>query len=61
MKQEDYNDMMRTPEEAYAERNKPPAKFPNCPSCGEEYLGDGVLPCLDCEYDVETLNHEKLD
>lgn len=50
MKQEDYNDMMRTPAEAYAERNKPPRKFPKCPSCGEGYLGDGVLPCLQCEY-----------
>lgn len=59
MRQEDYNDMMRTPEEVYAERNKPPVKLPNCPYCGEEYSGDGVTPCVLCEQDIKQREQAK--
>lgn len=46
MKQEDLNDMMRSPCEA-----KPApasAELPRCPECGERYLGNGVALCTEC-------------
>lgn len=38
--------MMRNPWERIA--NKPPSN-PQCPQCGERYLGDGKTPCVECQ------------
>ena len=50
MRQEDYNDIMMTPAEAWRFRQSNiPTKLPECPICKEEYLGDGVEPCVECK------------
>jgi len=47
MQQEDYNSMMRHPWERLS---KPMERSsPECPMCGEKYLGDGVAVCADCK------------
>jgi hypothetical protein len=48
MKQEDYNNMMMTPEEGYAFRHPEPPVLPRCPICGEEYSGNGIDLCVEC-------------
>ena len=49
MRQEDYNDMMKTPEESLQLRQSNISKkLPECPVCKSEYLGDGVAPCVEC-------------
>ena len=49
MRQEDYNDMMKTPEESLQLRQSNISKkLPECPICKSEYLGDGVAPCVEC-------------
>lgn len=45
MRQEDLNAMMRYPGEA---RQQPDKALPECPACGQRYLGDGVALCLEC-------------
>ena len=50
MRQEDYNDMMKTPEESLQLRQSNISKkLPECPICKSEYLGDGVAPCVECD------------
>lgn len=50
MRQEDYNDMMKTPEESLQLRQSNISKkMPECPICKSEYLGDGVAPCVECD------------
>jgi hypothetical protein len=50
MRQEDYNDMMKTPEEGFFIRTpRKPSLLPKCPRCGEEYLGNGKDLCVDCK------------
>ena len=51
MKQEDFNEMMRRPEEVF---KSAPKELPVCPCCGHHYLGDGVSLCLECESIKET-------
>jgi ribosomal protein L37AE/L43A len=46
MQQEDYNSMMRYPWERV---EKPKIEWPKCPSCGEEYSGDGITECVECK------------
>ncbi len=45
MRQEDLNAMMRYPGEARQQSDK---ALPECPACGQRYLGDGVALCLEC-------------
>ena len=48
MRQEDYNDMMKTPEESLQQKKKKNSKkLRECPICKSEYLGDGVAPCVE--------------
>lgn len=50
MKQEDYNDIMKTPAQAFAiMRGQVIRTLKECPKCGEAYLGDGYLPCIECD------------
>lgn len=56
MKQEDYNDMMMTPEEGYAYRHPKPYVWPKCPKCRENYSGDGVALCTDCAREKGTID-----
>lgn len=48
MHQEDYNEMMRLP----GERVSTPQglRSMQCPECGENYCGDGVQFCTECQY-----------
>lgn len=49
MRQEDYNDMMRSPGERIF--NKIMSHAPRCPRCGERYSGDGQALCTECAAD----------
>ena len=46
MKQEDYNEMMRYPHESNKQVS---ARWEKCPSCKENYCGNGIDRCADCE------------
>lgn len=46
MRQEDLNEMMRFP----WERKVTVTAWCQCPKCGENYCGDGALPCTECQH-----------
>ena len=46
MQQEDYNKMMRYPHES---NRQVLAHWEKCPSCNENYCGNGIDRCTDCE------------
>ena len=46
MRQQDYNDVMRLPDETSFCANR---RQILCPSCNSPYLGDGKKECVDCE------------
>lgn len=46
MRQEDLNEMMRLP----WERQVTVTAWCQCPKCRENYCGDGVLPCTECQH-----------
>jgi predicted RNA-binding Zn-ribbon protein involved in translation (DUF1610 family) len=53
MRQEDYNDMMKTSDEAYLLRVKPSKRVKiYCPNCGEAYLGNGIDLCVECQAEM---------
>lgn len=45
MKQEDYNEMMRNPDEKI---NESQIAWKKCPSCGFNYCGNGIDTCIEC-------------
>jgi hypothetical protein len=51
MRQEDYNDMMRFPWES-RQANRP--VWSTCPTCKENYTGDGVNLCVECKHETEN-------
>ena len=46
MRQEDLNEIMRLP----WERKETFTAWCQCPKFGENYCGDGVLPCTECQH-----------
>ena len=53
MRQEDYNDMMKSHWEKPANTK---SDLPACPHCNERYLGDGLALCVDCAHKANKEN-----
>lgn len=53
--QELLNLMMRYP---WERQKEPQKKLPKCPVCEEEYLGDGIMICVECQH-KEKQNEER--
>jgi len=53
MRQEDYNEMMRFPWEVNDVKFWK-TTWLTCPSCKENYAGDGVNLCVECKHETEN-------